>query len=283
MLLENIATARALLTHSQLTLPDGTEIGFEHTASVDVDPQNGFTPLCPTELPVSGGDEIVDELNADAGLTSRRYAGGDFHPEGSLWLTTQPSQIATPIDKNALNEKFPHVDLSDIDVYWPAHCMAGTFGAELLVGLPRPDEYDFFARKGTTAFRHGYSDCLDGLMTDAEFLAAFEKWNSSGRQGHFHPFSTGMIEDMLLNGVLLVVTGGLATDFCVAATERHLLLAGFYVIHNEAASRGIFGFSQDEAEIAMKKQAHFDAMRALPNGNRYFVVNNAEEIRTLYR
>ena len=29
-------------------------------ASFDVDPQRGFTPLCPKELPIVGGDEIAD-------------------------------------------------------------------------------------------------------------------------------------------------------------------------------------------------------------------------------
>ena len=32
------------------------------TASFDVDAQKGFTPICPDELPVAGGDEIVDAL-----------------------------------------------------------------------------------------------------------------------------------------------------------------------------------------------------------------------------
>ena len=29
------------------------------TVSHNVDPEKGFTPLCPNELPVPGGDEIV--------------------------------------------------------------------------------------------------------------------------------------------------------------------------------------------------------------------------------
>ena len=33
-------------------------------ASINVDPQKGFTPICPDELPVPGGDEIVPALLA---------------------------------------------------------------------------------------------------------------------------------------------------------------------------------------------------------------------------
>ena len=35
-------------------------------ASFDVDAQKGFTPLCPNDLPVDGGHEIVDSLNEQA-------------------------------------------------------------------------------------------------------------------------------------------------------------------------------------------------------------------------
>ncbi len=41
-----------------------TKIQREKTASFDVDPQHGFTSLCPDELPVPDGDEMVMELNS---------------------------------------------------------------------------------------------------------------------------------------------------------------------------------------------------------------------------
>lgn len=40
------------------------------TASFDVDAQKSFTPLCPDELPVPGGDQIAGELNFIASLAS---------------------------------------------------------------------------------------------------------------------------------------------------------------------------------------------------------------------
>lgn len=38
-------------------------------ASFDVDAQNTFTPLCPDELPVAEGTDIVAQLNAQASAT----------------------------------------------------------------------------------------------------------------------------------------------------------------------------------------------------------------------
>ena len=41
-------------------------------AAFDIDAQNTFTPVCPDELPVAEGDQIVEELNAQAALASLR-------------------------------------------------------------------------------------------------------------------------------------------------------------------------------------------------------------------
>ena len=43
-------------------------------AAFDIDAQNTFTPVCPDELPVAEGDQIVEELNAQAALASLRIA-----------------------------------------------------------------------------------------------------------------------------------------------------------------------------------------------------------------
>ena len=37
-------------------------------AAFDIDAQNTFTPVCPDELQVAEGDQIVEELNAQAAL-----------------------------------------------------------------------------------------------------------------------------------------------------------------------------------------------------------------------
>ncbi|MBX9837258.1 MAG: hypothetical protein K2X69_02975, partial [Silvanigrellaceae bacterium] len=53
-------------------------------ASFDVDPQKGFTPVCPNELPVPEGDLIVDELNAMAKLASVRVSSKDAHAPNAI-------------------------------------------------------------------------------------------------------------------------------------------------------------------------------------------------------
>ncbi len=42
------------------------KVNKKKTASLDIDPQKGFTPLYPEELPVAGGETIADELNSQA-------------------------------------------------------------------------------------------------------------------------------------------------------------------------------------------------------------------------
>ncbi len=57
-------------------------------ASIDVDPQKTFTPICPGELPVSGGDKIGPALNAQAALASFRVLTKDAHPANAVGWST---------------------------------------------------------------------------------------------------------------------------------------------------------------------------------------------------
>ncbi|WP_413693481.1 isochorismatase family protein [Psychromonas sp. KJ10-2] len=50
---------------------------------------------------------------------------------------------------------------------------------------------------------------------------------------------TGVIEWLKENKVTDVIVGGLATDYCVKTTVLQLVKAGFKVILNKAACRGI--------------------------------------------
>ena len=70
----------------------------EKTASFDVDPQRGFTPLCPKELPIAGGDEIAGELNEQANYATCRVVSKDQHPAEALWVTDDPNQVLTPVE-----------------------------------------------------------------------------------------------------------------------------------------------------------------------------------------
>ena len=179
---------------------------FDKTASHNVDPQNGFTPLCPNELPVPGGDTIADELNGQNSLVKYKTVSKDVHPANAIWLATKNQPQYSPIDGD------------NVDVAWNAHCMSGTFGAELINGLPKMTDYDFFVTKGVEPNLHPYSSCYHDLKKN---------------------ISTGLIEWYNSKGITTVIVSGLATNFCVGQTVIDLVNAGFQVILNLGGCRGI--------------------------------------------
>ena len=175
-------------------------------ASFDVDAQYTFTPECPDELPVPGGAEIAGELNAQAGFAALRLGSKDAHSPHAHWAASESRPQFSPVAG------------ANMDVAWRVHAVPGTRGFELLDGLPRPSEYDFFVWKGVEPDMHPYGACYHDL---ADRL------------------STGAIEYLHARGVDTVLVGGLATDYCVKTTALQLRRAGFEVVINLAASRGI--------------------------------------------
>lgn len=178
-----------------------------NVASFDVDAQKGFTPICPDELPVDGGDKIVDELNFLASRVGYRIGSKDAHPENAVWTANEEQPMGTALD-------YPNADLS-----WNRHCVVGTKGFELLDGLPKPEEYDFFVWKGQEPDLHPYGACYHGIEEKLE---------------------TGVFGFLRDAGIDTVVVSGLAFDFCVGTTARQLHEAGFNVALYTPGSRGIF-------------------------------------------
>ena len=182
---------------------------FATTASFDVDPQNTFTPRCPNELAVPGGDTIVAALNAQSGLARLRVGSKDAHAPNASWVATPEQPM------------FSSVGTPDVDIRWNSHAVVGTYGFELLEGLPHPRNYDFFVWKGMEPDMHPYGACYHTL-----------DWKAN-------PKSTGVIEYLKVQGIRTVIVGGLATDYCVKNTALQLADAGFNVVLNLASSRGI--------------------------------------------
>ena len=187
-------------------------------ASLDIDAQKGFTPLCPNELPVAGGADIVAALNAQAALASLRIGSKDAHPANAAWVVTNPAAMLQPLD-------LPNADLT-----WPTHCVPGTPGFELLDGLPAPIDYDFFVWKGVEPDLHPYGACYHDLAERR---------------------SSGLIEFLQARGVSTVLVGGLATDYCVKTSVLQLRRAGFRVIVHLDACRGIAPETIDQARTRM--------------------------------
>ena len=89
-----------------------------------VDVQQGFTTLCPSELPVPGGLEIVPAVNRLLDLPWGRVdASQDWH---------------SPDHRSFFGQR---------DNLYPPHCVAGTPGAEFLPGL-HTERFQTIWRKG---------------------------------------------------------------------------------------------------------------------------------------
>ena len=183
------------------------DIERNKTACIDVDPQKGFSELCPKELPVEGALQIVDELKLNHAKASVRLVSRDMHPPGAAWEAETPERMLEP------------VGLPEVDIKWNPHCVVGTMGVELLPGLPPVREYDFQINKGIDPDAHPYGafyhDQADTL-------------------------STGGIEFLRSKQIDTVIVGGLALDFCVKKSVEQLVDAGFRVIVNLASTRPVF-------------------------------------------
>jgi len=112
-----------------------------------VDAQQGFTDLCPGELPVPGGAEIVPAVNRLLELPWRRIdASQDWHPPDHRSFHGRPDNL------------------------YPPHCIRETFGAEFLPGL-HTERFHAIWRKGfdpdveayaVTAQHPGFAAALRG-------------------------------------------------------------------------------------------------------------------------
>ena len=143
---------------------------FATTASFDVDPQNTFTPRCPNELAVPGGDTIVGALNAQSALARLRIGSKDAHAPNASWVATPEQPM------------FSLVGTPDVDIRWNAHAVVGTYGFELLEGLPHPRDYDFFVWKGMEPDMHPYSERRARLtLAEREDPPGGDAWNRRAR------------------------------------------------------------------------------------------------------
>jgi nicotinamidase/pyrazinamidase len=116
---------------------------------------------------------------------------------------------------------------------WPAHCVAGTAGAAFAAGLERP-EGCLVVDKGTHADREAYS--------------AFS--------------GTTLADRLAAAGVRRLWIGGLATDYCVAATARDALKLGLEVVVLTDAVRAVDVAPGDGARALAALAAEGATLRA---------------------
>lgn len=184
----------------------------EKTASHNVDPEKGFTPLCPDELPVPDGHLIGEELAKQNSLFPIKTISRDIHPSNARWIATEEFPQFTLIE-----------DEPNVDMYWNAHCISGTKGVEILDELGNIEDFDFIVNKGVDPHLHPYTSVYHD------------------QQGKI---STGLIEFYNYHNVSTIVVGGLALNFeetplCVGSTLIDLSVAGFQVILNLEATKSL--------------------------------------------
>ncbi|MBU1835568.1 bifunctional nicotinamidase/pyrazinamidase [Loktanella salsilacus] len=187
-------------------------------ALIVIDMQNDFCPG--GALAVTGGDDIVDGINALMADFQTVILTQDWHPAGhSSFASSHPG--AAPMQV---------VDMPyGPQVLWPDHCIQGTPGAAFHQGL-RTD--------GDLIIRKGYNPAIDS------YSAFFE---------NDHTTPTGLEGYLRTRGITTLTMVGLALDFCVNYSAVDAAKLGFDVTVRTLLSRGIdVGGSLDAALDGMK-------------------------------
>lgn len=189
-------------------------------ASIDVDPQRTFTPLCPDQLPIAGGDKIGPALNQQALKANFRVLTKDAHPANAIWVVDSHDEMLTPLG---------HINA---DLTWVSHAVPGTEGFKTIPSLPPLTDYDHVIWKGIEPDLHPYGACFHDIQEN---------------------LSTGLIEWLKSKDVTTVLIGGLATDYCVKSTALQLKQhGGFDVWVNLEACRGISPETTKNACVEMR-------------------------------
>lgn len=120
-----------------------------HSSLLVVDAQRGFTTLCPDELPVPGGLEIVPAINRLlANSWARIDASQDWHPPDHCSFRGQRDNLHPP------------------------HCIMGTPGADFVPGL--------HTKRFHTIWRKGYERDSDAYAITAQHPAFVDLLKASG-------------------------------------------------------------------------------------------------------
>jgi len=178
-------------------------------ALVIVDVQNDFLPG--GSLGVPHGDEVVPAVNAmiaefqAAGLPI--FATRDLHPAHHCSFKAQGGP-------------------------WPAHCVAGTPGADFAPGLALPPDVKIISK---------------ATQADADAYSGFA--------------GTELNERLRAAGVRRIFVCGLATDYCVLNTVKDALSAGYEVVLMLDAIRAV-EVNPGDGERAISEMKRLGALTA---------------------
>lgn len=117
-----------------------------------VDMQNDFVEGGP--MGVKGGKKLVSIINEliKDGDYDAIIATQDWHPSNHISFASthdkDPFSTIAVVDRNS--------GVEDTITLWPRHCVARTFGSDLVAGLRKKKDY-IFVQKGVDADDEGYS------------------------------------------------------------------------------------------------------------------------------
>lgn len=200
---------------------------LKQTCLLAIDVQNDFIDgslalrNCPAKQEAA---EIVPVINSLRSLPFKKVVWSlDYHPSNHC-------SFVDNVHHHPLHEDSPvlahQAKLGDVVIYkgppkteqklWPAHCVAGTWGAELHKDLVVSKD-DLFVRKGTHSAIDSYSAFYDNAklqQTELDHLLKKE-------------------------GLKELFVCGLALDYCVGSTALHAAELGYKVWLVKDASRGV--------------------------------------------
>lgn len=159
-------------------------------------------------LPVAAGDEVIPIANQMLALPfDLKVATQDWHPEdhGSFASQHPGHNPGDVVDLNGLRQ-----------ILWPAHCVQGTPGAEMVEGLD--------VTRIDRIFRKGEDPGIDSY---------------SGFYDNGHRRATGMGDWLRQQGVKKVYVMGLALDYCVKFTSLDARKLGFDCVLIEDGCRAV--------------------------------------------
>ena len=176
-----------------------------NTALLVIDVQNDFCPA--GALEVSGGDEIISDINQEMKKYDCVVLTQDWHPKGhSSFAMSHKGK--KPLDVIQM----PYGD----QILWPEHCVQGSRGAEFHCKLD--------TGQANAVIRKGLNPLIDS------YSAFFE---------NDHKTATGLDGYFKSLGIEKIYLVGLATDFCVSYSAQDAARLGYKVSVFEGMCRAI--------------------------------------------
>jgi nicotinamidase/pyrazinamidase len=221
--MKNLSLLMLYLAVFSLAFAPVQALAKEGLAVVVVDVQGDFTTAHKGSLAVPNSDQAYLERVAKATDQLKKadlpvYATQDWHP------TDHMSFASNHKDK----KPFEAIKLDDgrTQVLWPAHCVQGSNGAEILVN---PALITKVIRKGMNSKFDSYSGFMDdgGAKTDLEKV-------------------------LKAAGIKTLIVYGIATDYCVKATALDGLKDGYKVIVVQDLCRGV---ADETSKAALEEMA----------------------------